>query len=240
MSEPGEIVAAQPLPPGEAGKRLLAFLGRYLGQGEVPMGSNSGPLVRTIQSHTWLSGTGWPWCSATDKWSWEVVFGIDHPYPTAAVEGDESWARKNGLNIPVSAAKAGDTACLGNGRHITRILSINRQAGTFVGRGGNQADMIKDSVYSIRDISTVISADREARFLGITADDERNEPPKPRAKPPVREIVRGDGEHARVVYSSRNLDKVMGRLERLLRAGARTVTVRVKPPPPLEDDGKVT
>jgi hypothetical protein len=229
-----------PLPPGVAGERLLTFLAGYLGHGEVPPGSNRGPLVQTIQQATWLPGTGWPWCVATDIWSWESVFRLQHPYPTASVAQKATWARNNGLAVLPSQAKRGDAACLGNGRHITRIVDIRRGDGTFVGRGGNQGDMLRDSVYRIADIHTVVSADREARLLGVTRDDLPNlPPPKPPKVKPVYEIVRGDGERARVVFTARSLETVNRKIADLFSKGVKALRVRKrKPDPPkLGDDG---
>jgi len=46
------------------GTQIVAKARSYLGQHEVPMGSNSGPFVLACQRDTFLPGTGWPWCAA--------------------------------------------------------------------------------------------------------------------------------------------------------------------------------
>lgn len=219
------------LPPGVAGERLLNRMGRNLGKHEEPMGSNRGPYVERMQHHTWLPGSGWPWCVAEEIGGWEETYHLQHPYPTASVGQKAEWARRQGLTVPLSGAKRGDAVCLGT-RHITRIVSLNHGAGTFVGRGGNQGDTLKDSVYRISDIATVISADKEARYLGITQDGDPNKPPPKKHRPPIREVVTGDGEHSVIVYRGRKKDKILGAVERALRKGVRKIVIR--PPKKLE------
>jgi hypothetical protein len=45
------------------GTQIVAKAKSYLGEHEVPMGSNTGPFVLKCQQSTFLGGTHWPWCA---------------------------------------------------------------------------------------------------------------------------------------------------------------------------------
>lgn len=198
------------------GLRIVEAARAELGVKEVPLGSNRGPKVQVYQSSTWLGGTGWPWCVAF-AWCWIVwgqVLKKPCPYPTAAVEQLESWARKNGW-AAVGPPRIGDLACLNHGEHVT-IVSALPADGMFAGLGGNQGHMVKTSMYRVSSITTLV---RVPLVLHSSITGQQN-------KPPVYELVRGEGQKARVVFRDKSLDKVLGKAATLFARGVRGVKIR--------------
>jgi hypothetical protein len=182
------------------------------------MGSNTGPDVRRYQDLTWFAGTtGWPWCVAY-AWEWVVwklTLQKPCPYKTASVEQLERWARTNGWSA-AKPMKVGDLACLGGG-HVTIVERVNNN-GTFVGLGGNQRNMVTRSTYATAAVTTLVRV--PARLAPVTETSG-----------PLWEVVRGEGEKARVVYRSRKLTKATQKAGSILRKGATGVRIIKKPPP---------
>lgn len=199
------------------GTRVLEAAKRDLGVVEIPMGSNSGPRVEEMQNQTWFAGTtGWPWCvaAAWGTWLWQETLtpatGLRNPYPTASVEQLEAWARQNGWTA--QTPRPGDLACLHAGEHVTVVEKVGKD-GTFVGIGGNQGNMVKRTTYSLSSITTVVRPPaRIAAQIGHTA--------------PVWEVVRGEGEKARVVFRSTKLNAAVNRSRKLLKGGAHGLRIR--------------
>ncbi len=207
----------------EPGDAILATLGKRIGCREDPPGSNNGPCVREAQRFTYLrvprpGEDGWPWCVAEFLRAVELTFGSPYPERTGSVYILDRHARSLGLTIPIADARPGDAALFTGGTHITTFVTIDRKHGTFVGRGGNQQDAVRDSDYRLSSVATVISADRLAAFLGYQPITNR-----PRK---LWEVVRGDGERAHVVWVGGNRDRAIAVLRRQLERGRRIVTVR--------------
>ncbi len=194
------------------GNRIVAAAEAEIGESEEPAGSNRGPRVELYQSFDWIPGGGYPWC-VSFAWGyvvWHRVLGRPCPYPTASVAQLAAWAQKNGWAVPVHQARVGDLICLGGGRHVTILRRDNRD-GTFDGLGGNQEHRVRVSRYRFADATCVI------RVKGKPAG------PAP-ARKPRWEVVRGDGERPRVVYTG-NARLALERVRRLVMRG-RDATIR--------------
>lgn len=194
-------------------KRIVAVAEMEIGEAEQPLGSNRGPAVEEYQKHDWIPGGGYPWC-VSFAWGWVVwhkVLKRPNPYPTASVAQLAAWARRNGWTVP--KPKRGNLVCLGGGRHVTIYLR-DVGAGWFDGLGGNQEHRVQISRYRTSDITTVIRVKDTAA-------------PAP-ARKPRWEVVRGDGERARVVYTG-TARLALERVRRLVRNG-RDATIRRRRP----------
>lgn len=197
------------------GKRIIAEATRELGVAEQPPGSNRGPKVEQYQQHDWIPGGGYPWC-VSFAWGftvWHRVLGRPNPYPTASVAQLAAWARKNGW--AVANPQPGDLVCLGGGRHVTIYLGATGN-GWFDGLGGNQSHRVQISRYRASDITTVVR---------VKASPKAAPPP---ARKPRWEVVRGDGERTRVVYTG-TARLALERVRRLVRNG-RDATIRRRRP----------
>lgn len=195
-------------------RRIIAAAEAELGAAEQPLGSNRGPKVEEYQEHDWIPGGGYAYC-VSFAWGyivWHKVLRRPNPYPTASVAQLAAWAARNGWAVPVHQARVGDLICLGGGRHVT-ILHRDAGNGWFDGLGGNQDHRVKISRYRFADATCVIRVrDTEA---------------PPPARKPRWEVVRGDGERTRVVYTG-NARLALERVRRLVRHG-RNATIRRRP-----------
>lgn len=193
---------------------ILQVARAELGVAEDPPGSNTGRRVRDYQAQDWLPGTGYPWC-VSFAWCWVVwhrVLKRPCPYPTASVSQLAGWARKNGWAIGVAQIRPGDLVCLGGGRHVTIVNSIPK-GGRFDGLGGNQSDAVRITSYPLSDVTCVIRV--PARPGG-----------QPAAKPPLWEIVRGDGERRQIVWAGKTRRRALEVAARQLDRGRRVITIR--------------
>lgn len=205
------------------GERILATSRREEGTSEQPPGSNVGPRVNQYKATCpWLPANGdWPWCAAYDAWIMLKTWGKTLTV-SPAVEDHAREAREHGLTVPVSAAKPGDAICLG-GDHITRLAApIAKNALTFQGLGGNQGNAVRVSPYSVARITTVISADKVARFLEVDRT-----PPKPR---PKFVVVRDENGNEVKLATYGTARQAAERARRALRNGASSVTIRRRRP----------
>jgi len=219
--------------PKTPNERTLATLRLRVGCHETPAGTNNGPCVNEAQERTWLrvpgpGQQGWPWCVAEFQLTVWKVFGKEYPRATAEVCDLADDARERGLTIPKEMAKPGDWPCLGCD-HITCLVSRDAATGTFVGLGGNQSDAVQESTYQWSRATVVISTMRLAALLeGVIA-------PVPPVKPkrrPVYQVVRGEGEKARIVYTSPSLDAAASKAAELIRKGAQGAKLIKRPPKP--------
>ena len=219
--------------PPTPNQRTLAALRFRVGCHEIPAGSNNGPCVNEAQERTWLrvpgpGQQGWPWCVAEFQLTVWKVFGKEYPRLSAEVCDLAADARDRSLTIPPGAAKPGDWLCLGCD-HITCLVSRDAAAGTFVGLGGNQSDAVRESPYQWSRVTAVISTMRLAALLEGTGTPVP--PPKPKRRP-VYQVVRGEGEKARVVYTSPSLDAAASKAAELIRKGATGAKLIKRPPKP--------
>lgn len=204
------------------GERALALAVRDIGVRESPPGSNTGERIREMQANTWLPGTRWPWCAAA-VCTWFKEAGYRLPDPSAGAKDLTSRAVRNGWgrSVPVSAGAPGAIVSfnIGSG-HVALLERYDERTKLVHTVDGNASDQVKRCA---RPASQV--------FLCVNVKGDGTEPPRPkRARGPVRQVVTSESGSEVVVYASRNLDKVMGRAERLLRRGAKAVTVRKRPP----------
>ena len=200
-----------------AGTKVLGVAKGEVGNREQPDGSNKGPKVNVYKAETWLPASeGWPWCVAFWQWCIHHGLGKKFPYPTAAVEQLEDYARSHKLHT--SHPEVGDAACF-HGDHITFVASV--VGSEFQGLGGNQGNMVKVSSYSRAGVSTFVSTAQVRIHLGL---------PPVTVKRPRYEVVRGEGGQKKTIYLGSSIDKAMGRAERALRAGAGVVKVKKAKP----------
>jgi hypothetical protein len=201
--------------PPSPGQLVLAAAKKELGVHEVPAGSNRGPRVEFFQSLDWLAGGGYAWCVcfAWDYCVWHEALKLKNPYPTAAVFQLEAWARKNGWSV-TGPPRIGDLMCFG-GRHVT--IFADGGGSSFRGLGGNQADQVKYSDYSLSSVTTKVR---------IPAKYADHGPPPKR---PRFEIVRGEGEKARVVATVRGVTKALEKAQDILNKGGHGVRIRKVP-----------
>ncbi len=200
---------------------IIAVAESELGVTEQPLGSNRGKRVEFYQSFDWLAGGGYAWC-VSFSWGfvvWGSVLEKPNPYPTASVGQLETWARKNGWAVPVGSLRFGDLACFG-GNHVTIVHHLLPGGTKFAGIGGNQADSVKVSEYPRSAVTTVVRV--PAKFS----------PPAPAKRKPIYEVVRGEGEKARVVYTSPSLDAAATKAAELIRKGATGAKLIKRPPKP--------
>ncbi len=205
------------------GARVLTTLARRVGCAEDPPRSNNGACVREAQRYTYLrvpapGQTGWAWCVAEWQRAVAVTFGAAYPERTGSVYILDRDARRRGLTIPVGQARPGDAALFHGGTHITTFVTIDRAAGTFVGLGGNQTDRVRETVYPLSRVATVIDIDRVAVLLG--------DAPPPRRPRKVWEVVRGDGERRRVVWVGADRERALEIVARQVQRGRRIITLR--------------
>lgn len=188
-------------------QRIIAVAEAELGVTEQPPGSNRGQRVEHYQSFDWLTGGGYAWC-VSFAWGfvvWHSVLKKPNPYPTASVAQLAGWGERNGWAVPVASIRIGDLACLGNGRHVTIVHHLLPGGSRFAGIGGNQSDSVRVSEYDRSDITTLLRVPSKLA------------PPKPAPTPPKYEVVRGEGEKERVVYTGpragalKALDKVLAK-----------------------------
>ena len=199
-------------------QQIVAAGTAEIGVHEIPPRSNRGPRVEFFQSLDWLAGGGYAWC-VDFAWgfaTWHAVLtplvGKPNPYPTASVAQLEAWARQHGW--VAHGPKPGDLCCLG-GHHVTIYHhALPGGSPNFAGLGGNQSDQVKISEYAVSSITTLVRPPASLTVL-----------PEPGKKPRF-EVVTGDGEKARVVFTSPSMDKALGRAGKILAGPARVVTIR--------------
>lgn len=197
---------------------VLEAAEREIGVREDPPGSNRGKRVEFYQSLTWLPGSGWPWCVAF-AWCfcvWYKTLRTKNPYPTASVEQLEAWARAHGWAVN-GPPQPGDLLCLNHGQHVT-ICAVPPRNGYVKCLGGNQRDQVCYSEYKLSSVTTIVRVPKRLT--------KKNTPAEKAA--PRYEVVKGEGEKARVVFTGR-LGKAQQVAGNALRAGARVVRIRRKP-----------
>ena len=187
--------------------KVVAWAQAELAKGvhEIPDGSNRGPRVEFYQAHTWLGGTGWPWCAAFVDTAWEVGGGLALPWRTAGAWDMGDRARKAGWTVRSPAELVpGDPVvwAFGTG-HVSLFLSTkDGWVTTIDGNVSNKVDKRTRPVTQVRDFIHVPEL-----AVPLPAKDTR---------PPVFEVVGAD-DGERVIYVSgaravgRNLAKILGR-----------------------------
>ncbi|MEB3214487.1 MAG: CHAP domain-containing protein, partial [Leptolyngbyaceae bacterium] len=181
--------------PRSIGPLILAEAKTHLGKQENPLGSNKGAEIVPFKKATWLDPhAAWPWCQAFANYVWEQVTGKKHPYPTASVYQFWTYAGTNqpyfqrfrrGTQGPIK----GDYLIIGDGSTFDHISIVDEVKDSYiVGLGGNQGDRVQRSHY------------HWSRVYGFVRPlDVGNQLPPRKPKPPVYEVVVGEGEDAKVV-----------------------------------------
>lgn len=98
------------------GAKVVAVAKSHIGEGEVPLGSNSGPFVQKCQAATFLGGTNWPWCAAFFCLCNEEA-GVPVPYASAGAYDLLKWAQDNGHSPKIPEPGDGVVFNIGEG-HI--------------------------------------------------------------------------------------------------------------------------
>lgn len=153
---------------------------------EYPDGSNTGKRIRHMQGHTWLGGTGWPWCvAACICWAEEAGFTL--PYQGAGAYQFFDWAKSAGWTCTAGQAIPGDFVVFNIGAGHMGMLEYPVSGRTVSTIDGNSSNKVKRNA---RDISTV---------RGYIHLPEKVSMPK--AKPPLYEVVTSESGH-KVIYAS--------------------------------------
>ncbi len=123
-----------------------------IGQQEAPLGSNRGPFVEFCQSHTWLKGTGWPWCAAFAVTAVEEGGLEDYPDKTAGAWDLLARARRRGwARGPQYRPAAGDIVVFNIGAgHCGIVESSSPLAVTSI--DGNSGDKVSRWTRSRSDV----------------------------------------------------------------------------------------
>lgn len=179
---------------------------------EVPLtvpSSNTGPRVREMQAHTWLGGTGWPWCvAACITWAEEAGFVL--PYQGAGAYAYLDWAKQNGWTCTLGQAVPGDFIVFNIGAgHIAMLATPVGGVSQVHTIDGNSSDRVKENLRSVKLVR------------GVVHLPEKHTVPK--AKPPLFEVVTSENGH-RVLYVS-TASRVGKKLPAILARHAR-VTIR--------------
>lgn len=190
------------------------------GTKEEPLGSNSGPRVRIMQGHTWLGGTGWPWCvAACVTWAEEAGFVL--PYQGAGAYAFLDWARKTpGWTRPLKDAVPGDFVVWNIGAgHMSMLVKYDPQAGTVETIDGNSSDRVRRCLRPASQVRGVVHLPE--RLTG--------KPPQP--KPPLFEVVTSENG-SKVIYVS-TASRVGKKLPSILAKYAKVTVRRRKRKPKL-------
>jgi hypothetical protein len=123
---------------------------------EVPMGSNSGPRVRTYQASCSdeLGGTRWPWCGAFCRWVYRSTNTPDDGLTSASTGTTAARARAKGAVI--SRPKVGAMLCW-PGVHIGLIVEV-LPGGLVRTVEGNSGDRVASRIRRPGDGGSIIIA----------------------------------------------------------------------------------
>lgn len=175
---------------------------------EVPLGSNTGKRVREMQSHTWLGGTGWPWCvAACITWAEEAGFVL--PYQGAGAYVYLDWAKRNGWTCSLAQAVPGDFIVWNLGSGHMSMLESPAAGGVVDTIDGNSSDRVKENTRSASLVRGVVHLPEQHAV--------------PEAKAPLYEVVGSESGH-KVIYVS-SASRVGAKLPKILLKYAH-VTVR--------------
>lgn len=178
---------------------------------EVPLGSNTGPRVRVMQSHTWLGGTGWPWCvAACITWAEEAGFKL--PYQGAGAYLYLDWAKKEGWTCTLAQAVPGDFVVFNIGSGHMAMLASPVKGAVVHTIDGNSSDRVKENFRSTALVRGIVHLPEGPIYL-------------PPPKPPLFEVVTSESGH-KVIYVS-TASKIGKKLPKILTKYGR-VTIRRK------------
>lgn len=175
---------------------------------ERPLGSNTNGRVRAMQAHTWLGGTGFPWCvAACITWAEEAGFVL--PYQGAGAYAYLDWAKGAGWTCTLGQAVPGDFIVWNLGSGHMSMLASKPEGGNVHTIDGNSSDRVKENWRSA------------SLVRGVVHLPEQHAVPK--AKPPLFEVASSESGH-RVLYVS-TASRVGAKLPKILARHAR-VTIR--------------
>jgi uncharacterized protein (TIGR02594 family) len=148
--------------------RVLAVARKELGVKESPPHSNSGTRVRVYQQHTFLKGTGWPWCNAFVNFVMDEA-GVYWPYKSAGAYDSLRWYTKAGWRTTKPAA--GDVAVfnIGSG-HIAIVTDVDKNTVHTI--DGNHGDSVSPAVRSRATVAGFIHPP------ALSAKPSKHPPPK--------------------------------------------------------------
>jgi hypothetical protein len=156
---------------------------------EVPLGSNRGPRVYEMQQHTWLGGTGWPWCVASCI-TWAEEAGLEIPYRGAGAYDYHRWAERNGYTVPLARAIPGDFVVWNVGAGHMSMLRKAWTGGDVLTIDGNVSNKVD---HRARDSSLV----RGGTVIRLPEKPVTT----PKVRPPVFEVVTS-AAGTKVIYVS--------------------------------------
>lgn len=195
---------------------VVAWAEREFGTSEQPPGSNTGERVRFYQSHTWLPGTGWPWCAAFVCAAWEEGGKRKLPWPSAGAWDMGNRARASGWAVrSPTELVPGDIVVWAFGQgHVSIFLGYHAAARTIRTIDGNVGDKVDHRERPLSQVRDLIHVPEIAATVS----------PKT-TKPPVFQVV--TGEHEKVIYVS-GARAIGKHLARLLSRNPAGITIRRK------------
>jgi uncharacterized protein (TIGR02594 family) len=128
-------------------QKVVSKARSYLGQHEVPSGSNTGPFVRLCQACTWVKGTGWPWCAAFVCKVHKDV-GLKLPFPSAGAHDLYDHARAAGWAVKTPIPGCVADWNIGSG-HTSFVIAVDLKAKTVRTIGGNESDAVRETTRPI-------------------------------------------------------------------------------------------
>ncbi len=131
---------------GYGGDRIVRWARGQVGVVEAPPGSNTGTRVRWYQSHTFLGGTGWPWCAAFVCTAW-IENGFPFPYRSAGAWDFIDGARNRGYGVSPDQLRPGDAVAYRQGKGHINLFLADAGGGRIETIGGNESDSVRHSSY---------------------------------------------------------------------------------------------
>lgn len=188
---------------------------------EIPLGSNRGPRVEHYQTYDWIPGGGYPWCISFCQAAWAEGAGHKLPWASAGAYDILERAKRDGWTCPLSLAVPGDLVIFNVGTGHGAILRAPW-------KGGSNPVLTVDGNVSDR----VALRERSASLVrGVVHIPEKATgpapPPPPVAKPPMFEVVTGEGDAKKLLYVS-GAKAISRVLPRLLRNNKGGLTIRPK------------
>ncbi len=199
--------------PTQPVQRVLQLAAKYIGEHEHPMGSNTGAFVQECQSHTFLGGTGWPWCAAFCHRVFDEA-GKPFPFKSASAFGMLTWARKVGWTVP--APKPGCLGVVSHGAgHICIVESYDPATKLVSSIDGNVSDSVAPRHRHLNEFRGFIWHPALGKTVAIV----------PKVREPWWVATTSENGHVKVLYRGPGAT-LLPKLPGLLKNTANGVTVK--------------
>lgn len=130
-----------------------------VGVTEIPMGSNTGPKVRSYQMATDLGGTGWPWCGAFVAWCYKMAHCPDDNLTSPSTAVTYQRAKSQGAILAKPRVGA---MILWPGVHIGLIVE-DLGGGLVRTVEGNSSDSVRIRTRRVGDNGSIVVAPQVIR-----------------------------------------------------------------------------